>query len=235
LFNRTYHQNIAEILGALDTAVLESASCFLGGGTAIALMRGEYRQSDDIDFVVSDISGYRELRSLLAGGTDLGPIARSPIALERDVRGDRYGIRTVVVAAAGARIKFEIVHEGRIDFDSVSRGQRVCGVVALSTADMAASKLLANDDRWADRGYHSRDLIDLAMLDASSGELAAALEKVKKPYPSAIRSLNHAIDHVFADSNALPRYMRALQMDSHLLDQLASRIEALRGLDWPAA
>lgn len=229
LFSRSHHRNIADILGSLDAAVLESASCFFGGGTAIALTRGEFRESDDIDFVVSDISGYRELRSLLSGGNSLDPITRSPIVLARDVRGDQYGIRTVV-SSPDALIKFEIVHEGRIDLDPVSCGQRVCGVLTLSTTDMAASKLLANDDRWADSAYHCRDLIDLAMLNADSHELSKAVEKVNSPYPSAIHSLNRAIDHVFAEPGSLPKYMRALRMDSDLYDELESRIESLRNL-----
>lgn len=229
MYNREHHRNIADILGALDTSVLESASCFFGGGTAITLTRGEFRESDDIDFVVSEISGYRELRSLLSGGNSLAPITRSPLALAREIRGDQYGIRTVV-SSSDALIKFEIIHDGRIDLDPVSSGQRVCGVVALSTTDMAASKLLANDDRWADSGYHCRDLIDLAMLDADATELTKALEKVMRPYPSAIRSLNRAIDHVLDGPRRLPDYMRALRMDSDLQDELRSRIESLRKL-----
>lgn len=229
MYNREHHRNIADILGALDTSVLESASCFFGGETAITLTRGEFRESDDIDFVVSDMSGYRELRSLLSGANSLAPITRSPLALAREIRGDQYGIRTVV-SSSDALIKFEIIHEGRIDLDAVSAGQRVCGVVALSTTDMAASKLLANDDRWADSGYHCRDLIDLAMLDADATELTKALEKVMRPYPSAIRSLNRAIDHVLDGPRRLSDYMRALRMDSDLQDDVRSRIESLRNL-----
>lgn len=229
MFSRGHHQNIADILSALDTAVLESTSCFFGGGTAITLTRGEFRESDDIDFVVSDISGYRKLRRLLAGENSLAPITRAPLALARDIRGDQYGIRTVV-SSAGALVKFEIIHEGRIDLDPVSSGQRVCGVTALSTTDMAASKLLANDDRWADSAYHCRDLIDLAMLNAEATELTKALEKVLRPYPSAIRSLNRAIDHVLDGPGRLPTYMRALRMDLDAEVELRSRIESLRNL-----
>jgi len=229
LFDRDHHRNVADVLAALDPTVLESAACFFGGGTAITLTRGEFRESDDIDFIVSDVSGYRELRSLLAGKDSLDPILRTPVALARGVRGDQYGIRTVV-SSGGVLIKFEIIHEGRIDLDPVSRGQRVCGVMALSTVDMAASKLLANDDRWADTAYHCRDLIDLAMLGASPAELDEGLKKVTRPYPSAIRSLNRAIDHVLDDPETLAKYMRALRMDPDLYEELKSRIESLRDL-----
>ena len=53
------------MLQALDDAFLQRHHCYFGGGTAIVLRRGEYRESADIDFLVSDIAAYRELRKQL--------------------------------------------------------------------------------------------------------------------------------------------------------------------------
>ena len=57
MFERPHHQRIAHVLSALDGGVLAQLSCWFGGGTCIALKFGEYRESVDIDFLVSDPAG----------------------------------------------------------------------------------------------------------------------------------------------------------------------------------
>lgn len=58
------------MLNALNADLLLESNCLFGGGTAIALRFGEYRESVDIDFLVSDKASYRGLRSwlILIGG-----------------------------------------------------------------------------------------------------------------------------------------------------------------------
>jgi len=55
MFERPYHQRIALVLQALDGSLLRENGCLFGGGTSIALRYGEYRESVDIDFLVSDL------------------------------------------------------------------------------------------------------------------------------------------------------------------------------------
>ncbi|MCW2313780.1 nucleotidyl transferase AbiEii/AbiGii toxin family protein [Rhodoferax antarcticus] len=55
MFERPHHQRIAQVLYALDAQLLRDKHCLFGGGTAIALRYGEYRESVDIDFLVSDL------------------------------------------------------------------------------------------------------------------------------------------------------------------------------------
>lgn len=57
MFERLHHQRIVRVPGALDGAVLRGANCLFGGGTAIALRHGEYRELVAIDFLVSDAAG----------------------------------------------------------------------------------------------------------------------------------------------------------------------------------
>ena len=167
MFERPNHRRIAQVLGALDGSKLRELRCWFGGGTAIALRHGEYRESVDIDFLVSDPVGYRQLRQQLAGATNIDALLRAgaaSIALARDIRADQYGIRTALIVD-GVRIKFEIVREARIALDEPARSDAVCGIAMLTTVDLAASKLLANSDRWRDDSAFSRDVIDLAMMD----------------------------------------------------------------------
>ena len=76
VFERPHHQRIAHVLGALNAPLLRQSNCLFGGGAAIALKYGEYRESVDIDFLVSDVSSYRALRQLLTGPLGFGALVR---------------------------------------------------------------------------------------------------------------------------------------------------------------
>ena len=76
MFERAHHQRIAEVLNGLDGALLKNNRCLFGGGTAIALLHGEYRESVDLDFLVSDLPCYRNLRQLLTAEGGVATILR---------------------------------------------------------------------------------------------------------------------------------------------------------------
>ncbi len=198
----------------LDAGQLDACGCLFGGGTAMALRYGEYRESVDIDFLVSDLAGYRQLRQQLSGSAGLQAIARPGCVLEqlREVRTDQYGIRTAL-QVEGVPIKFEIVFEARMTLDTPADADRLCGVSALTPLDMAASKLLANADRWADASVFSRDLIDLAMMQPSRALLAQAIEKAAHAYGDSIRtSLAKAIQHLQGNPQRLQQCMGHMGM-----------------------
>lgn len=215
MFERPHHRRVAQILDALDGAKLRELKCWFGGGTAIALRHGEYRESVDIDFLVSAPDGYRQLRQQLAGATNIDALLRAnaaSIALARDIRADQYGIRTALLVD-GVRIKFEIVREARIALDEPARSDAVCGIATLATVDLAASKLLANADRWRDDSAFSRDAIDLAMMDLPPRRLRPALDKATQAYgDAAVADLRRALDALRERPAHLARCIRALAM-----------------------
>lgn len=63
MFEREHHLRIATILQSLNTDLLDQHDCLFGGGTAIVLSHEEYRESLDIDFLISNRSGYQALRN----------------------------------------------------------------------------------------------------------------------------------------------------------------------------
>jgi hypothetical protein len=195
-FMREHHQKIAHVLNSLNHEKLSNAHCYFGGGTAIALKYGEYRESVDIDFMVSDIHGYRQLRS---DATDPGGLANifstlSQIDTSQEVRADQYGIRSAV-KVMGSSIRFEIVLEGRITFDQPGDADKIHGVQCLNVADLIASKLLANSDRWGDASVFSRDLIDLVMMKFTTTEWQSGFAKSTRAYGESIhRDLIKACD-----------------------------------------
>ena len=215
-FTRPHHQKIAAVLASLDAEFLRSHQCYFGGGTAIALRFGEFRESVDLDFLVSDMQAYRSLRSQVR---EIGPavLFTNPGAVcWSDVRADQYGIRTQV-GSVTPDIKFEIVLEGRIELEIPTIANQVLGVSTLTRVDLAAEKLLANSDHWADSAVHRRDLIDLAMLQLTGSEFLVARNKAEAAYGPAVNDdLLKAIAYVESVHGELQRCSRAMKIDSPL-------------------
>lgn len=213
MFERPHHQRIAHVLAALDGELLQAHGCLFGGGTCIALRFGEYRESVDMDFLVSSAEGYRALRLLLTGPQGLNALVRpqaQALITPREMRADQYGIRTFV-QMDGQLIKLEIVREARISLATPSPGDRLCGIPTLTALDLACSKLLANADRHADDGAFSRDLIDLAMMSLRLPTLRAAMAKAELAYGASIpRDLAKAIDRLQTREGWLERCMAAM-------------------------
>lgn len=212
----------------MDAALLATNHCYFGGGTAMALRYGEYRESVDIDFLVSDNDGYRALRQLMTGVGGLRTLMRedSQVLQSREVKADRYGLRTMV-EVAGSSIRLEIVSEGRIEFDIPGQADHILGVACLTPLDMAASKLLANSDRWRDDAISSRDLIDLAMMRPGRALMKLAIEKARAAYGDAIeRDLGRAIALVSGTDGRLERCMRQMNIEIPKAE-LRTRINAL--------
>lgn len=186
MFERPHHQRIAALLQRFDASVLAAHACWFGGGTAIALRHGEYRESRDVDFLVSDAADYRQLRSRVSvGGLDaLLPEGAPGLDLVRAPRIDADGIRTWV-RQDGVELKVEIIREARIRFDAPGPRDAVCGIASLTPCDLAASKMLANVDRGLDDATFNRDLIDLAMMRAGAPLLRDALSKAAMAYGEA--------------------------------------------------
>ena len=212
MFRRLHHQQVAEVLSMLDAPLLAEHNCWFGGGTAIVLANGEFRESVDIDFLVSDPQSYRELRQIVRDHGLDALVTREP-DLSRPPSVDGYGIRTSVLVA-GIAIKFEIIHEGRIDLDTPSPDDEICGLRILTRTDQVATKLLANDDRGADTSTFSRDLIDLAMMKPDVTTLTTGARKAVDAYGKTVgESLNNAVTYLRDRPQRLDDYIRALKID----------------------
>lgn len=230
MFERPHHRRVAQVLQALDAELLVEHACWFGGGTAMALRHGEYRESLDIDFLTADVAGYRGLRERLSGTAGVQALARPGafLAATRPLRADAYGLRTQL-QVEGVAIKFEIVREARIALDAPGPQDRVAGVATLNAVDLLAEKLLANADRWADASTQSRDLIDLAMVNPSRALLQQALAKARMAYGEAVdRALLQAQAQLRATPARLQHCLQALQMHSCSPAQLLQRLKALQ-------
>jgi hypothetical protein len=202
MYKQARHEVVHQVLSTLNRELLNDCACYFGGGTRIVMELDEYRESLDIDLLCADREGYRTLRSEIAPDS-LGCILARPCTLAREVRADRYGIRTFM-ARGDMRIKFEIVAEARISLSC----QDVTNIpiVSLDRVSCVAEKLLANADRWADRSVLFRDIIDLAFMASYWGAPSLeAFDRAERAYgPVVRRSLASAHAH-FAGDVALQR------------------------------
>jgi len=222
MFERPHHQRIAKVLHALNADLLVETQCYFGGGTAIVLLLSEYRQSLDIDFLCASNIGYRLLRNTISQYS-LGALLNTPIKHLREVRADRYGIRTVL-EVDGVPIKLELVSEGRIALNGgVHPALRV---PTLAREDMYAEKLLANADRGLDKSTLSRDIIDLAMMIGQWGAIPrAAWDKAKMAYGDHVAQAFETTSRLMCERAYLRQCLQ--RMDMNL--SLAERIPALLG------
>lgn len=235
MFKRLHHQQVAEALSTLDARLLAEHNCWFGGGTAIVLANGEFRESVDIDFLVSDSRSYRALRQMVRDH-GLSALTTRDLEIGRTPSVDGDGIRTTLLVA-GVAIKFEIIHEGRIDLDTPAPGDEICGVRVLTRADQVATKLLANDDRWADTSTFSRDLIDLAMMKPDTAALKSGARKAVDAYGNTVgESLDKAVTYLRDRPQRLDGYIHALKIDApravvwQSIRRLSARFAQIEGI-----
>jgi len=225
---QAHHKRITTILEAMNSELLEDAQCLFGGGTAIAMQINNFRLSTDIDFICSNREGYRKLRGLIGqlSSTGLSPLFDRPISQLRETRADRYGIRSVL-EVEGTPVKFEIVREDRISLDASFN--RLHGVPMLSRIDPYAEKLLANSDRWADSSVLSRDIIDLAIMIRTWGDIPGeALDKARAAYGEApIKELMSASSMLIQHETYRRRCFSNLQIEPLVQDSLIVTLQDL--------
>ncbi|MBD0309970.1 MAG: nucleotidyl transferase AbiEii/AbiGii toxin family protein, partial [Microcoleus sp. T1-bin1] len=68
MFKREIHQKILTVLSHLNVEFLQECRAYFGGGTLVSMEHGEYRLSQDINFMCPMDDGYRLLRRKVAEG-----------------------------------------------------------------------------------------------------------------------------------------------------------------------
>jgi hypothetical protein len=212
LFKRERHAAIALLLDAIDADVLVDAQCYLWGGAALAMPFGEWRETTNIDLVIADGCGYRELRQSISE-RGIRSMFHTPIVVSREPVTDQYGIQAVLESTVGP-VRLKISYETRMPLERPSVSDNVCGVRALTVADLVASKLLAIDDRWQGPTNYSRDLIDLAVLKANRTDWISGHSKARGTYGDAVDdSLRRAVEFALYEPGWLDLCVHQMKMD----------------------
>ncbi|WP_373547395.1 nucleotidyl transferase AbiEii/AbiGii toxin family protein [Chamaesiphon sp.] len=223
-FEIGHHQLIHRILESLNCEFLSECRAYFGGGTLISLDLGEYRTSNDVDFICALGSDYRKLRNAISDRTPRILLKdNSDLEIER-FTADQYGIRMAIVVD-GIPIKTEIIAEARFELD-LPRQPSWSPVECLSITDCFTSKLLANADRYADPSVHSRDLIDLAFLRNSQPIPPLAIEKAEAAY-RVILPLTAALTKFQADADLRFHCYENLKIPEAFRSELIDGIDLL--------
>jgi hypothetical protein len=191
------HRTIHRILNGLNHQLLDECHAYFGGGTLISLDLGEYRTSNDIDFICAYGADYRKLRSMIGNSNPRLLLTDESLEITRFTT-DQYGIRMGIVVD-GVTIKTEIIAEGRFELDA-PRQPVWSQVKCLSVNDCFTSKVLANADRYADVSTNSRDLIDLAFLRNDRPLPPMSIAKAEAAYP-IIPALTSALTRFQGDAD----------------------------------
>jgi len=222
MFERAHHRRIYSVLEAMNSGFLEATGCCFGGGTCLALRLGEFRESVDMDFLCASRDGYRALRNEVTNES-LGRVFTDTPQLFREVRFDRYGIRTVI-AVGEVPVKFEIVLEGRVSLGC--EHIEALPVPVLDRVTSFAEKLLANADRYADRSVYGRDIIDLMVMIEHWGEIPEqAWEQARQAYGAAVvTDFERAVRRLADDSGYLDECFSVLGVASRIQFRLRQAI-----------
>lgn len=224
MYRREHYQKINHILEMLDADLLKKSKCYFGGGTAISLMLNEYRESVDIDFLCADQEGYKALREKIFD-CGLKGLFTKDIEVGREIKSDQYGIRARILVD-NVPIKFEIVKESRIEL----AGQEYPGipVVCLTKNDLFSEKLLANDDRCLDKHSHSRDIIDLMMMQSVWGDMpSSSIEKSIGAYGKSVM-VKYEIAKNLIKTN--PQYLEECLTLMKVEAENSNKIKAMLGI-----
>lgn len=147
------HAQLAAILSSMrNKEFLIANGVYFAGGTSIALLYREVRESVDIDFLTAS-PGYAAVRDA---------VRRHGLEFffpgSGRFRFDHYGVRGMVDG-----VKIEIVHSG---YTPLSGSTCQFGIPALDFPSLYCEKLLANSDRHLDPSSMRKDIIDLGVLNS---------------------------------------------------------------------
>jgi hypothetical protein len=222
IYKREHHRRIHRVLAAMDPDFLTAAACCFAGGTCLALLLGEYRESVDMDFLCASPAGYRAIRGTVSN-LSLGELFMEAPRLLREVRADRYGIRTVLLLDE-VPIKFEVVLEGRVELEC----DRVDAIPVpiLHRSSHMLEKLLANSDRHADRSVYARDIIDLMVMIDHWGEIPSLVwERAEAAYgPAARADYNKAVAALCDVPAYLETCFERLQVEPAIRSSIRKRL-----------
>ena len=193
-FYRERHRVIASILERFDPDFLARAGIGFGGGTRIAMEINEYRESSDIDFLCPTTASYRAVREVV-NNQGLGRILRYPLVFAREVRADRYGVRTAI-EHGGHVIKLEFLSFEDWNLNIVDHP--LFPVPVLDQSACFTTKLTAANDRGLAAPY--KDVFDLLAMRAHWGDPPArAVAEAERHYgQSVVPKADQAIAHFLA-------------------------------------
>lgn len=214
-----YRHRIAKVLLGLDGQWLDRAHCYLGGGAALMLQMGGYRETRGIDFFCGTRAGFRMLRNAVAR-PGLGGLLK---ATAFDVCGVHCSQNKIEVFFAVDGLPVRVMFMCAQPVTGLRVSDLLFDVPLLSRKDMYVSKLLANTDRGVDHAGHHRDLIDLAMMVKAWGPVPqAAWREATLMYGGEVARSLATVCGLISDRSHLIQSLWSLSMYTSLVDTVCT-------------
>jgi hypothetical protein len=188
------HRIISSALKNFNSEFLSENDIIFGGGTRIALEINEYRESVDIDFLCPNKNSYRSIREQVSNKS-LGSLVKKDFEYIREIRPDKYGVRTVI-KHENLKIKLEFISFDDYKLTWLS-DKSVFPVPYLDYISCYYTKLLANSDRKLEFPY--KDIFDLLAMRKEWGVIPKdAINLASDHYSKrvVIKSLIKALEHI---------------------------------------
>lgn len=163
-FRRPHHQLIQRALAQFNVPFLVRNRVLFGGGTRISMELNEFRESIDIDLLCPDRMSYRAVREVVTN-RNLGALVNREFEYIRDIRFDRYGVRTFI-RCDDTPIKLEIISCD--DYALTAGSLASVPIPVISRESCFMTKLLANADRGMLPPF--KDIIDLLAMVRAWGQ-----------------------------------------------------------------
>jgi len=217
MYRRARHNAIHKALLQFDKAFLLDNKVLFGGGTRIAMELDEFRESVDIDFVCPSVESYRAVRSAVSSSS-FGNLVNGELELIREIRADRYGVRTAIkVDDTPIKLEFISFSDYRLSMAETTS----LPVPALDQNSCYITKLLALADRYA--FPDKKDFIDLLTMQRKWGAPSQkAWAEVKRHYGEApFKTLHKQLDTFLANPGPILSAAAKLDMtDQATLENL---------------
>ncbi len=165
-YKRDHHNKINSALHNFNDIFLTEHNIIFGGGTRIAMEIDEYRESIDVDIICPNLPSYKAARSEITN-ISLGKLVKEEFKYLREIRADRYAIRTFI-EIDNTPVKIEIISFADYRLNSLINTD-IFPIPYLDKSSCYITKLLANADRALQPPY--KDIIDIIVMHMQWGEI----------------------------------------------------------------
>lgn len=206
-YNIEHHKVIESALKNFNADFFCEHNIVFGGGTRIALELDEYRESIDIDFLCPNRDSYRAIRNQVTNRT-LGSAVIKDFKYQREIKFDRYGIRTVIQVDE-SNIQLEFVNCDQYNLES-KMDKKIFPIPFLSQNSCFYTKLLANADRALSPPH--KDIFDILAMYKAWGSIPESAIMLAEKHYDVISELMNALNDMINEPMKYEGHAKSIKM-----------------------
>jgi len=208
-YKRDHHNKINSALHNFNDIFFTDHTIIFGGGTRIAMEIDEYRESIDVDIICPNSQSYKAARSEITN-ISLGRLVKKEFKYLREIRADRYAIRTFIEIDK-TPIKIEVISFADYRLNSLINTD-IFPIPYLDKSSCFITKLLANADRALQPPY--KDIIDIIVMHMQWGEIPeSAWKEAYRHYGDIpLQQLIATLEHLLSNKRSYTSEAKSMGM-----------------------